>query len=530
VSARNVLFIANDDMRPILGCYGDPFAKTPNIDRLARRGVVFRNAACQSPLCGPSRVSFMSGLRPETTGSVGWRPRPELMYAPKWFRGQDHAVSGFGKVFHHGRFQTRYEIEQFQRDGRTLPLPFPTDGDCEAAERKFNLPNWNPPDNWDRYEFCNTPDDPCGYGYAYSAALLEGGRDGGRPQEEHVISRGDVCPRCNGSLELINGSFVHEWAELDLKDEQTSDGLVARRAVDAIEEAVRASRPFFVAAGFRRPHEILCAPKRYFDMHADTAVRITAEPREHVEALSQLALGYPKHLAYRIFTDAERVAWWRAYYACVSFIDAQVGLLLDALDRHGLWEDTVVAFLGDNGLHHGEHGGQSNKMTCFEESARVPLIVAGAGIDAAGAACAKPVELIDVFPTLTDLCGLPAPGGLDGASLRPLLDDPQSASWTKPACSIVMRHLQVREDGSRMAVNECGNGGPFEFDGPPREVYGRTVRTERFRYTEWDDGRFGAELYDETDDPHEFVNRIDDPALRRVRNELKDALPSVSLQ
>jgi len=528
---RNVLLIANDDMRPVLGCYGDPLAVTPNIDRLARSGVVFTNAACQSPLCGPSRVSFMSGRRPESTGAIGWKPPgPDLMYAPKWFRQHDYITSGFGKVFHHARAYTRYEIQQFQREDRPPALHFPYDGDAEAAARLYDLPLWNPPDCWNRYDFCNTPDDPCGYGYAYSSALIEGGDDCCPLQEKHVIARGSLRPKPRCSLELVNGSYWHEWASLNLKDDETSDGLAARRAVDAIEDACRNRQPFFAAVGFRRPHEILCAPKPYFDLHANTKAGITPEPREHIEGLSQLALNYPKHMAYEIFSDAERIAWWRAYHACISFVDAQVGVLLDALDRLDLWGSTVIVFLADNGLHHGEHGGQSNKMTCFEESARVPLIVSAPGFASAGVVCGKPVELIDVFPTLTDLCGQPSPEELDGASLRPLLEDPDAAEWSKPAHSIVLRRLAVRADGTKVALNECETGGPLDFEGPPREVYGRTVRTERFRYTEWDDAHFGAELYDEGDDPHEFLNRADDPAYRSIREEVRNMLHRVAIQ
>lgn len=393
------------------------------------------------------------------------------------------------------------------------------DGDLAAAARRFDHPDWNPPDCWDRYEFCNTPDDPCGYGYAYSAALIEEGYDCGPLQEKNVVYRGSLRPK-----DLVNGSFWHEWVALRLKDEELSDGLVARRAGEAIAEASRRGQPFFVAAGFRRPHEILCVPEHYFDLHRNTVVSLNPEPREHVARLSQLALNYPKHRAYTIYSDADRIAWWRAYHACISFVDAQVGILLDALDRLKLWENTVVVFLADNGLHHGEHGGQSNKMSCFEESARVPLIVTAPGFRSAGSSCAKPVELTDVYPSLTDLCGLATPAPMDGLSLRPVLTDPCAAEWTKPACSVVQRRLMVDANGVKVAVGECGDGGPFDFDGPPREILGRTARSERYRYTEWDDGRLGAELYDEVDDPREFVNQADDPAYAQVRAELQAAL------
>ena len=190
-----------------------------------------------------------------------------------------------------------------------------------------------------------------------------------------------------------------------------------------------------------------------------------------------------------------------AYWACISFVDAQIGLVLDSLDRLDLWKNTVVVLYSDHGYHLGEHGGMWHKMSVFEESARVPLIIAAPAFPASGQACPRIVELVDVYPTLVDLCGLPAAKNLEGQSLRPLLQDP-NAPWTDAA------YTQVVHD----------------------DIVGRSVRTARWRYTEWDQGRHGLELYDHDADPHEYVNLANDPSTAEVRAELSRLLAAPQAQ
>src|SRR5262249_42568317 len=256
-----------------------------------------------------------------------------------------------------------------------------------------------------------------------------------------------------------------------------------RRIVQLLEK--HKGKPFFLAAGFHKPHLPFVAPKKYFELYSPAKIALPKEPANVRKGVPAVAF---THTAGddKMSDDYKRQAI-AAYYACVSFMDAQVGVLLDALDKHKLWDSTVVVFFSDHGFHLAEHGGLWRKMTLFEESARVPLIIAAPGMKAK-AASPRLAELLDLYPTLTDLCGVPAPKGLEGKSLKPLLQDPK-AKWDRAAAYPI--------------VNRAGKkkGGP---------AVGRAVRTERYRYTEWG-GPKEAELYDLAKDPHEFKNLAKDP-------------------
>jgi uncharacterized sulfatase len=266
---------------------------------------------------------------------------------------------------------------------------------------------------------------------------------------------------------------------------------------------VKGDKPFFLAVGFRRPHTPYIAPKKYFDLYPPVKMPVPDEPADHLSAIPRAAFTY-KPGAKQPGPEAMRRGR-AAYYASVSFMDAQVGVLLDALDRLKLWDTTVVVFVSDHGYHLGEHGGLWHKMTVFEESARVPLIVAAPG-RAAGAASPRLVELVDLYPTLAELCGLPAPAGAEGASFAPLLADPWRAG--KPVA-----YTEVSRAGGLTAT--------VKLDW---SLMGRSVRTERWRYTEWADGKQGAELYDHDADPREYRNLAADPRQAGVVSELKELL------
>jgi len=498
----NVLLIVVDDMRPALGCYGDPVAKTPAMDRLASRGVRFDRAYCQYPICGPSRVSFLSGLRPETSGYYGWGAPAEFTYLPEWLKRHGYFTAEFGKVFHRNRSsfddaRAAYE----KRTGKPYKNPV--------------FRTLNPPGCWHVSDLCATPDDPCGYGYSYGVELIR--RNVG--PAANVAARGSLCPPG-----LKGGWYWVEWAETKLPDEATSDGIVVRRAAKTMEKATREGNPFLVAAGIRRPHQVLAAPQSYFDLHPLAGIaKPEPEPRDHLDKIPALALTHSKEFSYRIYSDDDRRRFWRAYHANISFADAQVGVLLATLDRLKLWENTVVVLFSDHGLHLGEHGGLSNKDTLFEESARVPLLVAAPGFTSAGKASPRPVELVDVFPTVADLCGLPQPPGLDGTSLRPLLADPQAKVLKAGAFSVVRRHV-----AGRRAKGFSPHVLRLSADaGPARHVLGRSIRTERWRYTEWDDRNLGAELYDEQNDPRELNNLAGKAELAGMEAEMKRLLHSV---
>ncbi len=439
----NVLFVVADDLNNNLGCYGHPVVKSPNIDRLAARGLRFDRAYCQYPVCNPSRTSFLSGRRPDTTGVIdNLTPTranlKDAVFLPQHFRRHGYHAVKVGKIYHTG--------DAFE----------------DAA-------------SWD--------DD------------IRETREAKNPPEKQVVSSRGL------SGVVLNADDADTW-----------DGFVARKAAELMEKAARDGKPFFLAAGFRRPHTPYIAPKKYFDLYPPDKVRIAAEPLGHLKNIPAMAFTYKPDD--RKMPDDRRREATAAYYASISFMDAQVGVLLDALDRLKLWDSTVVVFCSDHGYHLGEHGGMWHKMSLFEESARVPLIVAAPGKKAGTSS--RLVELVDLYPTLAQLSGLPAPDGTEGTSFVPLLDDPQRP-WKKAAFTVVSR------GGALTATQKLDPS-----------VMGRGVRTERWRYTEWVDGKEGAELYDHDKDPNEHANLAKDPAhgkqVAELRQMLKDgwkaALPA----
>jgi uncharacterized sulfatase len=444
VEKLNVLFIAVDDMNNDLGCYGHPQVRSPNIDRLAARGVRFDRAYCQFPLCSPSRVSLLTGLRPDTTRifdlQTDFRKQtlPEALTLPQLFMKNGYYTARVGKVFHYGN-----------------PGDIGTDGLDDARSWQHRV---NPR-----------------------------GRD--KDEEGKIV---------NYTPKRGLGSSLSFLAAEGTDDEQT-DGKVAAATVELLEK--NKDRPFFLAAGFYRPHCPYVAPKKYFELYPLDRITLPDEPAGHREKLLKPAIASTlPHPLFGVARDKAREAK-RAYYAAITFADAQVGKLLDALDRLKLADRTVVVFWSDHGYHLGEHG-LWMKQSLFEESARVPLIIAAPG-KARGKGCPRTVELLDLYPTLADLAGLEPPRGLQGASLKPLLDDP-AAAWGRPAYTQVWR-------------------GTFP---------GHSVHTERYRYTEWDNGKRGAELYDHDADPHEYANRADDPkyaaAVQQLRGLVRKNWPADS--
>ena len=436
----NVLFITSDDLNTDLGCYGHPFVRTPNLDRLAARAVRFDRAYCQFPLCNPSRASFLTGLRPDTTGvhenATHFRKNvPDAVTLPQLFTRHGYFAARVGKLYHYG------------------------------VPSQIGTPGLDDPPSW-------------------QAAINPRGCE---KDEE------DRCVYYTGNARSMGGSLT--WYVSQGTDEDQTDGKVASEAIRLLEE--HRDRPFFLAVGFYRPHVPCVAPKKWFDLYPLERIALPKEPAEHLEKIPAAALAV-KPPNYGLDEEKRRLMI-RAYYASVSYMDAQVGRLLDALRRLGLENRTVVVFASDHGWQLGEHG-QWQKMTLFERSARVPLLVAAPGARGNGRACGRTVELVDLYPTLADLAGLPAPAGLEGESLRPLLEDPQ-APWSFPA------YTQVRR-GAR--------------------VEGRSVRTERYRYTEWDGGRAGAELYDYQRDPGEFENLAADPRHAETVAEMKRQLARIA--
>jgi uncharacterized sulfatase len=431
VKHPNVVFIVIDDLRCTLGCYGDKDVRSPNIDRLAARGMRFDHAYCQYTVCNPSRTSFLTGLRPDTTGifdnRIYFRTKlPDVVTLPQLARQNGYYSASLGKIFHLGQ-----TIDDIKKD-------------------------MNDPKSWDL------------------ARTFQGTPRG---------KRGEGRNMTGGKLAWCR------WLSAEGDDNDQPDGQIATEAVRLLTE--KRDKPLFLGVGFNKPHDPFIAPKKYFDLYPLDKIRLPSLPQDRS---TPVPLAVPKNPAIQAFTDRERREFKRAYLAGTSFVDAQVGRVLDALDRERLWDRTVVVLIGDHGYHLGEHNWW-NKATVFEWSARPPLLVWAPGMKAAGKPCERLVEFLDLYPTLAELCGLPAPARLEGRSFRPLLDDP-----TRP--------------GKAAAYTQVQRG----------PVMGRSVRTERWRYTEWDGGKRGVELYDHRRDPGEYHNLAEDRRYAEQVKELKALL------
>jgi uncharacterized sulfatase len=436
-SPVNVLLIIADDLNCDLGCYGHRIVKTPNLDKLAEESVRFEKAYVQYPICNPTRASFLTGLYPETI---------------RVFNNSDH-------------------LRQALPDLVTLPQLFRSGGYFTAAFGKvFHrgvLPDqeleMEDPPSWD---------------------LRERGREGERAR------RGTGRDFPSGS------PFGYRWLAAEGDDEDQKDGAIASEAIRFLEG--RREGPFFLAVGFHRPHVPLQCPRKYFDLYSLEDFEAPAPSEPSPEAPKALPSD-DSESSFASWSDDDRREFLRGYAACVSFMDAQAGRVLDALDRLHLTESTIIVFLGDQGFHLGEQGWWG-KNTLFERSLRVPLLVRAPGAKGNGRSCSALVELVDLYPTLAELCALPAPPGLEGKSFRSLLENPAG-------------------DGRKAAYSILRRG---------RSVAGRTVRTERWRYTEWNGGALGTELYDYASDAAEESNLASDPAHSKTKGELAKLLREIS--
>ena len=432
----NVLFVVFDDLNNRLGCYGDPVAKSPNLDRLAARGTLFTRNFCQQPICGPSRASFMSGRRPDSLGITSMTKylydlHPDAVTIPQWFMQHGYTSMSIGKVL--GGYGK-------EADFKMLSVP-------------------------DR-------------------------RTGGKTKDEFQLPSGVALPP-----NLATDSLCENR---DVPDEACFDAASASLAITELRALAKKPEPFFLALGIFKPHSPYKVPKRYWDMYRledIPAIETTIRPRNAPEIAfhaNHEILGEPN--APRTLDEEAKREIRHGYYAAMSFADAQFGRVLDALDELKLRDNTIVVIIGDNGFHLGEHD-VWGKMTLFGWDARVPLIISAPGIGTGGAKTSAISELIDIFPTLTDLSGLPNPPQLDGASLVPLLKD--SSASVKPAA--LTQH-------PRPAL--YWGGGPQALP----QVMGYGLTTDRWSYHEWRDFKtglvVGQELYDQQNDPLETVNLV----------------------
>ena len=430
----NVIFIVVDDLRPELHCYGVEEVVSPNFDRLATKGMLCHNAYAQYPVCNPSRSSFLSGLRPGETGIVS------------------NDVS----------FRTRLP------DTTTLPQLFRANGYFTAGIGKIyhmgqdttgkpamfqDLKSWN-------HFFDSSLDAP------------KTGRQG------------------KGRNLTANRLKWCEWREAEGTDNDQPDGINTTEALRVLEE--RHDKPFFLALGIHKPHDPFFAPRKYFELYPENSTKLAQDPADRSP---QVRHAIPNNNEFASFTDKERREFKRAYQACVSFADAQLGRVLEAMDRLRLWDNTIVILIGDHGYHLGEHGWW-NKVTVYELGIRTPLMAWIPGAKGMGKPTDAMIELIDLYPTLADYAGLKAPHKLSGTSLRPVLENPV-------------------HPGKEAAYTQVNRG----------KTIGRSVRTKRWRYTEWgQNGKDGIELYDHQTDAGEYHNLADDSQHAAARAHLVELL------
>jgi iduronate 2-sulfatase len=444
-----------DDLNNMLGCYNDPLAKTPNIDRLAARGVRFDRAYCAFPLCGPSRNAMLTGLYPNSTGilanqQIFRQTIPNQVCMPQAFRQSGYFAGRIGKIYH------------------------------------YNVPN---------SIGTNGHDDPASWEMELNPAGVD-------RLEEHPKIFSLLPNQFGGTL---------SWYASPKSDAVHTDGLMAEDAEWVLERcAKRKDRPFFLGVGFFRPHTPYVSPKPYFDLYPENKMPVVQGVKEDQTDIPPPALGSHKKEQDQMTDDLRRQAR-QAYLASISFMDAQVGRVIDALDRLNLSDNTIIVFTSDHGYHMGEHG-LWQKMSLFEESARVPLLIVAPGVAKKGAAAASPISQVDLFPTLAELCQVKLPNNVQGQSLVPMLRDPQVAGrgWAI---------TQVMRGGGPARASVTTNVGS---DGP--RFFGYTLRTAHWRYTEWDEGRKGRELYDHGNDGRELTNLSERPEHAKTIEELSQQL------
>jgi arylsulfatase A-like enzyme len=455
----NVLFIAVDDLRPELGCYGRGHVHSPNIDRLAGQGMVFNRAYCQYAMCGPSRASLLTGLRPDSTGVYDLkthfrRKMPDVVTLPQQFKLNGYQTQEFGKVFH-GAFAT------------------PHHGVLDD------------PQSWSKPSWKGSPQ------YYFTPEGIE-------------VARGKYARKFKKS-----GAEVDDWKKEfvpalateapDVPDSTLYDGEMTDLAIQALGELK--GKPFFLAVGYLKPHLPFVAPKKYWDLYDRAAVDMPS-PAAAPKDAPAVALRNGNELRGQYtdmrndpLSEAQTRELRHGYYACVSFVDALIGRLIDELDRLNLRENTIIVLWGDHGWHLGEQN-IWGKITDFELDAHAPLIVSAPGRNPGGATCNALVEFVDIFPSLCELAGLPLPPHLEGTSFVPLLDAPDSP-W-KPA-----------------ALTQVMHGA----------VMGRSVRTDRYRFTRWQNTKapnqtVAVELYDYLNDPVEVENIANRPENAGLVKEL----------
>ena len=452
----NVLFIPIDDLKPMLGCFGDENVKTPNIDRLAEKGTVFLNNSCQMAVCGPSRASLLTGMYPDHTKVWDLMTKmrdinPDILSLPQYFKEQGYTTAGVGKTF---------------------------DFRCVDNFKDMDKPSWSIP--YIRVKAKQYANPEVAKEFNKAAKLVEGMTfKAGYERVRKIVELGG--PKCRPSTECM-----------DVPDETYADGTNARAGIELLEQLAKGQKPFFLSVGFAKPHLPFVAPKKYWDLYDSETIEITAfqQKSENGPNIAYKGMGELRQYSDIPKTpplDAElQKKLIHGYMAATSYMDAQVGLVLDRLEELGIADNTIICLWGDHGFHLGDHG-LWTKHTNFEQAVRSPMIIAAPKGFKAGKTN-SPTEFVDIFPTLCELAGLNVPAQLQGESLVSVMKDPKGS----------VRFAAL---------------GQYSRHGPSM---GYTLRSERYRYVKWLKMNYrkgettgeliATELYDYQKDPMEKVN------------------------
>lgn len=518
-SKPNVLFIAIDDLKPILGCYGNKLVKTPNIDRLARMGTVFGSNYCQQAVCGPTRASIMTGMRPDYTKIWDLKTKmrdmnPDIVTIPQYFISQGYATSGIGKIYHPSCVDKKNDKPSWSIPYLVAPASdyvngLPVKKHYQSPELKALAGNEEP-----KLKKNGKPD-----------TKVNGKSKADGTGTEKVVDDEDSGEGTRGPASEC----------LDLPDNAYEDGinaLIAKRQIIALSKE---KQPFFMAVGFHKPHLPFVSPKKYWDLYKREDMPL-AEFQEHAKNSLDFAYESTGELknyadipgAVTIKDQLNRVGLNKdkqkelvhAYYAAISYTDAQVGILLNTLDSLGTLNNTIIVLWGDHGWHLGDHD-QWGKHTNFEQATRAPLIFAAPNMKG-GQTSNSMTEFVDVFPTLCDLSGVPIPTNLAGKSLKPLMKDPKATVKTFSMSQYPRKLKKNSKSAAEKADPELG------------KLMGYTLRTDKYRYTVWmnrdfrsnkepfaADRVYTTELYDYEKDPLEKVNYATDKKYAAIAKDLQ---------
>lgn len=482
---KNVLFIAVDDLKPMLGCYGNTEIKTPNIDGLANSGTVFLNAHCQQAVCSPSRASLMFGMRPDNTKvwdlhtPVRTSITKEKTVA-QYFKDNGYQTASFGKIFH-----------------------------ISMADKEHDSLSWSI-----KYSSVNTYDYPAGLGEPFANHYQQ--PEVKKEMEKLYNSFLEKGLKPGKARAKVLGNIKPSTEMLDVPDEAYGDGHVAKNAVRLIQQLSKKEKPFFIAAGFKKPHLPFVAPKKYWDLYDRNKIDLAQWQKapEGTPGFAMHSWGELKSytdikeniLEKGLLNEEKQRELIHGYMASVSYIDTQIGKLLDELKTQGIAEETIVVLWGDHGWHLGDHGLWC-KHSNFEQATHVPMIFSAPGT-LTGNKNSSPVEFVDIYPTLCDLAGLESPVYLDGVSLKPILSG---------------QNKKVKD----FAISQYHRG---------KTRMGYSLRNERYRYTAWfemdyrkgekatADKIIAEELYDYEKDYNETKNRAKTKSYSKVKKELSKTL------